>query len=124
FDIPSATYLGGCSLGGHFSLEVLLRRPDAFGAWAGVQTAINEAGGGRYARKLADVLSRSGPPAPLGAARSGGPFRGGHAALSSGLTRAGVANTFVELPGPHDQRWLKASGTERMLGWLDALPRP
>lgn len=42
FATPASTYLGGCSLGGHFSLELLLRRPEAFSAWAGVQTAIGE----------------------------------------------------------------------------------
>ena len=29
----------------YVSLEVLLRRPDAFGAWAGVQSALGEAAG-------------------------------------------------------------------------------
>jgi hypothetical protein len=39
------------------------------------------------------------------------------------LTRGGVPHTFVELPGAHDQRWLRESGTGRMLQWFDALPR-
>lgn len=34
------TYLCGVSLGGYVALEVLVRRPQMFGAWAGVQTAI------------------------------------------------------------------------------------
>jgi enterochelin esterase-like enzyme len=117
---PASTYLGGCSLGGHFSLEVLLRRPEAFSAWAGVQTAIGESGGERYASRLA----RAGPHALLVETSSGDPFRAGSDALARGLTRAGVPSTFVELPGPHDQPWLRRSGTARMLQWLDDLPRP
>ena len=122
-DGPASTYLCGCSLGGHFSLEVMLRRAEAFGAWGGVQTAINEAAGERYARKLADALARSGPRRLLVETSTGDPFRAGNASLSRALTRVGISNTFVELPGPHDQRWLRASGTERMLAWFDALGR-
>ncbi|HEY3820057.1 MAG TPA: alpha/beta hydrolase-fold protein [Polyangiaceae bacterium] len=120
FDTPAYTYLGGCSLGGHFSLEVLLRRPGAFGAWAGVQTAIGEGAGERYAARLA----QAGPHELLVETSTGDPFRAGNEALSRALTRAGVGSTFVELPGPHDQPWLRRSGTARMLSWLDALPRP
>ena len=120
FDTPASTYLGGCSLGGHFSLEVLLRRPEAFSAWAGVQTAIGEGAAERYAVRLA----QSGAHALLVETSRGDPFHAGSEALSRGLTRARVASTFVELPGPHDQPWLRRSGTGRMLQWLDDLPRP
>ena len=120
FDTPERTYLGGCSLGGHFSLEVLLRRPGAFGAWAGVQTAIGAQAGERYAARLA----AAGPHALLVETSSADPFRAGSEALARGLTRAGIANTLAELPGPHDQPWLRRSGTARMLQWLDDLPRP
>ena len=44
-------------------------------------------------------------------------------AFARALTRSGVPNTFVELPGPHDQRWLREYGTGRMLQWFDHLPR-
>jgi enterochelin esterase-like enzyme len=120
FDTPDRTHLGGCSLGGHFSLEVLLRRPEAFGAWAGVQTAVSEAAGERYAARLAGAGAR-----PLLVETSSlDPFRAGNEALDRALTQAGVAHGFAELPGPHDQPWLRRSGTARMLQWLDDLPRP
>jgi enterochelin esterase-like enzyme len=118
-----ATYLGGCSLGGHFSLEVVLRRPEAFGAWGGVQTAIGEAQASRYAERLASAVFRgadSGPRDLLIETSSADPFRSANEALARALTRSGVPNTFVELPGPHDQRWLRESGTRRMLQWFDA----
>lgn len=118
---PPSTYLCGCSLGGHFSLEVMLRRADAFGAWGGVQTAIDEAAGQRYARELAAALARSGARPLLVETSTGDPFRAGNLALSTALTKVGVANTLIELPGPHDQQWLRTSGTERMLTWFDAL---
>lgn len=125
-DRPAWTHLGGCSLGGHFSIEFLLRRPEAFAAWAGVQTAISEAAGERYAQKLASLGSAPGgaPRSFLVETSSLDPFRAGSAALARGLTQAGTQATLVELPGPHDQPWLRRSGTARMLQWLDDLPRP
>ena len=120
-DTPASTYLCGCSLGGHLSLDVMLRRPESFGAWGGVQTAIDEPAGRAYGRKLAEVIARSGARPLLVETSGGDPFRAGNAALSAALTKAGIANTFVDLPGPHDQGWLRGSGTERMLAWFDAL---
>lgn len=120
FDEPVRTHLGGCSLGGHFSLEVLLRRPEAFGAWAGVQTAVSAAAGERYAARLA----QAGPRPVMVETSTEDPFRAGNEAIDRALTRAGMAHAFAELPGPHDQPWLRRSGTARMLQWLDELPRP
>jgi enterochelin esterase-like enzyme len=124
-DEARATYLGGCSLGGHFSLEVMLRRWDAFGAWGGVQTAIGEAQALRYAARIADAVAHEPDAAPglLVETSSADPFRSANEAFARALTRSGVPNTFVELPGPHDQRWLRESGTGRMLQWFDHLPR-
>jgi enterochelin esterase-like enzyme len=125
-DGPRATYVGGCSLGGHFSLEVVLRRPEAFGAWGGVQTAIGEAQALRYADRIASASASDNERALrdlLIETSSGDPFRSANEALARALTRSGVPNTFVELPGPHDQRWLRESGTGRMLQWFDNLPR-
>jgi enterochelin esterase-like enzyme len=116
-DGAAATYLAGCSLGGHFSIEFLLRRPEAFGAWGGVQTAVGEAAGRRYGQRLA----QSGVHDLLVETSTGDPFRAGNEALSRALDASGVRHTFIELPGPHDQRWLRSSGTERMLTWFDAL---
>jgi enterochelin esterase-like enzyme len=122
-----ATYIGGCSLGGHFSLEVLLRRPEAFAAWGGVQTAIGEAQVPGYTERLTSAVRSSaatgdgGPPGLLIETSSADPFRSANEALARALTRSGVPSTFVELPGAHDQRWLRQSGTGRMLQWFDSL---
>jgi enterochelin esterase-like enzyme len=122
-ETPDQTYLGGCSLGGHFSLEVILRRPAAFGAWAGVQTAIGEAAGARYAERLAMAMASHGPCALMVETSTEDPFRRGSEALSRALSRAGVDNQLIELQGPHDQAWLRRSGTPTMLQWFDDRPR-
>jgi enterochelin esterase-like enzyme len=120
---PSATYLGGCSLGGHFSLEVMLRRPEAFAAWGGVQTAIGESAAARYAARLLDAIARAGSRDLLVETSTEDPFRRGSEALSSALVRAGVDHRFIVLPGAHDQAWLRRSGTPTMLQWFDDRPR-
>jgi iron(III)-salmochelin esterase len=122
-DAPSATYLAGCSLGGHFSLEVFLRRTAAFAAWGGVQTAISKPAGTRYARKLVEAIGHAGTRQLLVETSTGDPFRAGNEALSRALDDASITHTFVELPGPHDQIWLRTAGTARMLAWFDGLPR-
>jgi enterochelin esterase-like enzyme len=120
-DGSRGTFLGGCSLGGHFSIEVLLRHFDVFGAWGGVQTAIHDEAARRYAALLADATRRAAPRDLFIETSTADPFRSGNEALSRQLTREGVASTFVELPGPHDQRWLRESGTARLIQWLDEL---
>lgn len=118
------TYLVGCSLGGHFGIEFFLRHPDAFGAWGGVQTAVSAPAGVRYGRRLAEAIARVGPRDVLIETSTLDPFRAGSEALAATLQGAGLAPELVELPGPHDQPWLRRVGTARMLAWFDALPRP
>jgi enterochelin esterase-like enzyme len=123
-DSAWTTYLGGCSLGGHFGLEVFLRRPEVFGAWGGVQTAVSAPAGAPYGRLLGETIARVGARDLLVETSTEDPFRAGNEALAASLERAGVPHEFVEPPGPHDQPWLRNTGTARMLGWFDALPRP
>ncbi len=101
-----------------------MRRPEAFAAWAGVQTAVSAAAGERYAERLVHAAAPRGSRAFLVETSTEDPFRAGSEALARGLSARGAAATMVELPGPHDQPWLRKYGTARMLQWLDDLPRP
>jgi enterochelin esterase-like enzyme len=121
-DESRATALAGCSLGGRTSLDVLLRRPEAFGAWGGVQSAIDEGAAERYAERLAAACERAGPRAFFVETSSGDPFRRGNEALARALGRRGIANTYAEPQGPHDQAWLRRIGTANLLEWFAALP--
>jgi enterochelin esterase-like enzyme len=107
------TTIGGCSLGGYVSLEVFLRRPESFGAWGGVQTAIGESSAARNAERLAlAVATDGGAPRALSLVTSTeDPFRKANEALSRALVQRGVAHELRVLPGPHTQPWLRESGT-------------
>lgn len=118
---PENTAIDGCSLGGFIGLEVFLRRPELFGAWGGVQAAIGAHRATSYADRIAAAVAKVG-------ARTIGihietseadPFRDANVALSKKLTEKGVVNELLISPGPHDQPWLRESGTLEMLLWHD-----
>ena len=113
------TEIDGCSLGGYVSLEVFLRRPAAFAAWGGVQSAIGAARARSYADRIARALAEQGPRPLLVETSTRDAFRQGNEALSAELTKRGVPHTLRVLPGPHDQPWLREAGTLEMLLWHD-----
>ena len=113
---PSVPRLAGCSYGGWVSLEVLLRAPARFGAWAGVQTAIAASSAAPYADRLARVASGR---KLLLETSTRDPFHDATVALARALGARGVPRDLTVLPGPHDQPWLRESGTPSLLAWLD-----
>jgi hypothetical protein len=113
------TAIDGVSLGGWVGIEVFLRRPEAFSAWGGVQSALNAAKIEGYADKLAGAVGKA-PKTSLHVETSEADvFRETNTALAAALRRKGVAVDFVVLPGPHDQVFLRESGTIEMLLWHD-----
>ncbi|MBX3224718.1 MAG: hypothetical protein KF795_29650 [Labilithrix sp.] len=117
---PARTYLCGVSLGGYVSLEMLVRLPHVFGAWAGLQTAIGTWAAPRYAEKIA----RSPGKPMLVLTSTLDHWRTSSEALVAALDAKKIANTFRVVPGPHDQPWLREAGTVEALHWLDRLHEP
>ena len=112
----SPARIGGCSYGGWVSLEVYLRAPHRFAAWAGVQTAIGRDSAGAYAERLARLT----PAAPLLIETSAGdPFHDANVALAGALAARDVRRDLIVLPGPHGQPWLREAGTPSAVAWLD-----
>jgi pimeloyl-ACP methyl ester carboxylesterase len=111
------TYLCGVSLGGYVALEVLVRLPRLFGAWAGLQTAIGTWAAAGYAEKIA-----SAAPRPLLVLTSTlDHWRASSEALVAALEAKKVPKTYRVIPGPHDQLWLREAGTIEALHWLDRI---
>lgn len=118
------TAIDGVSLGGYVGLEVFARRPEAFVAWGGVQSAFNVGRLPVYVDKLAAAAAK----APNALRKQGifhietslsDPLRDINAALSAELKKKGVPHDFVVLPGQHDQPFLREVGTLEMLLWHD-----
>ena len=118
------TYLCGVSLGGYVSLEVLVRTPHVFGAWAGVQTATGPSVAMGYAEKIANAWKDAPSPHPMLLLTSTQDhFRSSSEALAAAFKAKGLAATYRVVPGPHDQPWLKEAGTLEALLWLDRIGR-
>ncbi len=114
------TYLCGVSLGGYVSLEVLVRLPHLFGAWAGVQTAIGTFAAPGYAEKIAKGWK--GVPHPMLLLTSTQDhWKASSEALAAAFKASGLATTYRVVPGPHDQPWLREAGTIEALLWLDRI---
>jgi predicted esterase len=112
---PARTYLAGVSLGGYVALEMLVRLPHLFGAWAGVQTAIGTWAAAGYAEKIARH-----PPIPLLLLTSTmDHWRSSSEALSVAFEARRLRCDLRIVPGPHDQPWLREAGTIETLHWLD-----
>ncbi len=117
------TYLDGCSLGGYVGLEVFLRQPGHFGAWGSVQGALGAHRVKRYAERIAAVIRDHGKRHIHLETSTGDAFRKVNRQLSRELTKAAVAHDWRMPPGPHNQPFLRDSGTLEMLLWHDRLPR-
>jgi hypothetical protein len=114
----ASTFLCGVSLGGYVSLEVLVRLPHVFGAWAGMQTAIGTFAANGYAEKIAKV---GGSKAMLVLTSTLDHWKSSSEALVAAFDARKVPHTFRVVPGPHDQPWLREAGTIEALLWLDRL---
>ena len=114
---PGHVSIDGCSMGGYVGLEVFLRKPEAFNAWGGVQSAFGAHRAAGYADRLASTIARVGPRPIHIETSEGDPFRDANIALADALQRKNVPCDRVVLPGPHDQPWLREIGTIEMLRW-------
>lgn len=122
------TSIDGVSLGGYLGIEVFVRRPDVFGALGVVQSAMSSPRVPIYAEKVAAIHAAAvkvgkPPPAVHIETSLADPMHDLNLAFSTELTRHGVANDFVVLPGQHDQTFLREAGTMEMLLWHDRRPR-
>lgn len=119
-----AVGVDGVSLGGFVSLEVFLRRPEAFGAAGALQPAIGEGQAETYAERFRRVLDRVGARPLRIATTAWDGERKASERLVKRLRAHGVDVTLVVSPGAHDQRFLREAGTLELLYYYDrTLPR-
>jgi hypothetical protein len=123
-----APAVDGVSLGGYASLEVFLRRPDAFAAVGTTQGAFRAPLADVYAARFEKAFEK-GERKPVRVATSG--WDSGRAAserLSRLLGERGIDTTLSVPPGPHDQRWLREVGSLELLHHYDRIlgrfPKP
>src|SRR5690606_33841999 len=123
FTDAAHTYLDGCSLGGYVGVEVFLRKPTHFGAWGSVQGALGAHRVQGYADRIAEIVKTHGARPIHVETSTFDTFREVNETFSKALTKRGVPHDFTMPPGPHNQPFLRDSGTLEMLLWHDRLPR-
>ena len=115
------TYLDGCSLGGYVGIEVFLRKAKHFGAWGTLQGALGAHRVPKYAADIAALFDKIGPRPIHVETSTADTFRAVNESFSKALTKHGVAHDLIAPPGPHNQPFLRDSGTLEMLLWYDGL---
>ncbi len=121
-ELPSgaeAIAVDGVSLGGFVSLEVFLRRPEAFGAVGTTQGAFGQNLVNTYAERIRAALERVGRRPVRVATSSWDKTRVSSLNLAKELAARGVEVTLTVSPGPHDQRWLREVGSLELLHYYD-----
>ncbi len=112
---PALTAIDGCSMGGPFALDIFIANPTVFGAVGVVQPAFGEHRAPSYASALADVVKQHGARPIHLLSSEGDGFRESTKLLGRELEKRSLPHTLRVTPGPHDQPWLRESGTLEML---------
>jgi hypothetical protein len=103
------------------SLETMVRLPNVFGAWCGVQTAINPESATRFVEKIASAQT-SGATKPMAVITSTQDhWKRSSDAIDTALSARKMPHRYRVIPGPHDQEWLREAGTIEAMSWLDRL---
>jgi predicted esterase len=118
---PARCMISGISLGGYIAIEVFLRKPELFCALGIAQAAFGQNQASRYAAGVEAATRRLGARRVEILTSSFDPYRRPNELFHQHLQKRKQASRLLVSPGPHDQRWLKESGTiDMLLGADDA----
>lgn len=113
--------VSGISLGGYVAIEVFLKKPELFCALGIAQGAFGQNQAARYAAGVAGASERLGPRRVEILTSSFDPYRRVNELFHQHLQKRKQSSRLLVSPGPHDQRWLRESGTiDMLLGADDA----
>ena len=117
----SRCMISGISLGGYVAIEVFLKKPELFCALGIAQGAFGQNQAARYAAGVEVATQRLGARRVEILTSSFDPYRRVNELFHQQLQKRKQASRLLVSPGPHDQRWLRESGTiDMLLGADDA----
>jgi iron(III)-salmochelin esterase len=109
------TGVDGISLGGRAALAIGLRNPEAFAAVGGLQPAFDLENAGAVAERALRARQKN-PALTFRLLTSDGDyFLASTKAMSVAMKQAGVPNTLVVIPGPHDYPFNRGPAVYEML---------
>ncbi len=114
-ETADATSIEGCSMGGPIALETVLAHPTRYGALGMVQPALSTARAEPWAKALKKAREQNPKLALQLLSSEADPFADAVRALSKELKKLSVPHVLRVPPGPHDQPWLRETGTIEVL---------
>ena len=118
---PAVLGVDGCSMGGFVAAEVFSRKTHLFQTFGVVQPAFGAHRVGAYAEALSRAQSAGSLHGVHLLSSTLDPYRRSVEALARELEGRSARFELDILPGPHDQVWLRATGTLTMLAWHERL---
>lgn len=112
---PQTTAVDGISLGGRAALAIGLRNPESFASIGGLQPAFDLDNAGAVATRAAQARERNPSLAFRLLTSDGDYFLAATKAMSAAMKAAGVPNTLVVVPGPHDYPFNRGPAVYEML---------
>ena len=120
---PAATGIDGVSLGGRAAITIGLLRPEAFGAVAGLQAALDPRNASDIASRAERALAKN-PSLKLRLLTSSGDYYlATLGAIHGALVAAKVPHDYVVVTGPHDYAFNRGPGAIEMLTYHDRVLR-
>lgn len=111
--------LAGVSMGGYVALEVVARRPDGFGAFTAIQSAIEQPSARALAERIQRAFEVSGFRPTQILTSNLDPYRAANEVLHQELSRRGLPVRFDLRPGTHNAAWMWELGSLETLFWHD-----
>jgi predicted esterase len=111
----SRCMISGVSLGGYIAIEVFVKKPELFCGLGIAQAAFGQNQAARYAAGVEASTQRVGARRVEILTSTFDPYRRPNELFHKHLQKRKQASRLLISPGPHDQRWLKESGTIDML---------
>jgi enterochelin esterase-like enzyme len=120
---PAATGIDGVSLGGRAALSVGLLRPEAFGAVASLQAALEPQNASDLTARAQRAIAKN-PGLRLRLLTSSGDYYLATLAAIHGALNAGkVPHDYLVVSGPHDYAFNRGPGALEMLAYHDRVLR-
>jgi enterochelin esterase-like enzyme len=118
---PGPLGVDGCSMGGFVASEIFSRKPHLFQTFGVVQPAFGAHRASAYAASLAGAQGAGSLRGIHLLTSTLDPYRRSVEALGRELEGRRAHFNLDIFPGPHDQPWLRATGTLAMLAWHERL---
>lgn len=120
---PATTGIDGVSLGGRAALSVGLLRPEAFGAVASLQAALEPDNANELASHALLALAKNSKLHLRLLTSTQDYYFGTLSTIHAGLTHAKVPHDWLVVSGPHDYAFNRGPGALEMLSYHDRVLR-